>query len=162
MRSAVSIMQEIMRIASRSELRRSGRVQIESDIHSLEDNCPALYDTLMTAAIALRDDWPEIEKNKARVRETAKFFTEYQKFKACTLQFDDWRMECYDKDDIFPEAHQIAMSMVMLCGKCENELELMRTMLDELQHGGVSSDDPLLGFENAMRGSSATFRMTAI
>ncbi len=123
MRSAVSVMQEIMRIASRSELHRSGRLRIESGINTLEENCPGLKNVIIEAAAALRDDWPDIEGNKARIRETSTFFEQYQKFKAAVLEFDDWRCDCYDKEDIYPQAHQISMSLVLLCGRTDEELE---------------------------------------
>jgi len=146
MRSVTSTISEIMRISYRSEIRHSGKVQIESYIHSLEDCCPELYHTLMNAALSLRDDWPVIETNKARLRETGTFFDEYQKFKAEVLEFDDWRCTCYEGQDIFPEAHQIAMSLVLLCGKCDSELNMMRAMIEELKTGSPSTDDNLMKF----------------
>lgn len=150
MRTAVLTMEEVMRTAGRSELHRSGRLQIESDIRTLEEGCAGMKKLILKAAAALRDDWPEIEQNKARIRETSIFFEQYQKFKATVLEFDDWRSDCYDKEDIFPQAHQIAMSLVLLCGRADEELEQTRQMLDELQNGCTGSEDPLLEFEREM------------
>lgn len=150
MRTAVLTMEEVMRTAGRSELHRSGHLQIESDIMALEEGCPKMKKLIVTAAAALRDDWPEIERNRARIRETSIFFEQYQKFKATVLEFDDWRSDCYDKEDIFPQAHQIAMSLVLLCGRADEELEHTRLMLDELQNGCPRSEDPLLEFEREM------------
>ena len=151
MRSAVSTMEEIMRIAGHSEIHRGDRIKIQSGVDELEDNCPTLLQSIMNAALALRDDWPEIELNKARIRETEKFFEQYQKFKAAVLDFDDWRCQCYDGEEIFPEAHEIAMSMVLLCGRCDEQLTSTAKMLDELDHCGFSSDDQLLAFEKQMQ-----------
>lgn len=151
MRSAVSTMEDIMRVASHSEIHRHDRIQIQSGIDELEENCPALLQVILDAALSLRDEWPEIEKNKARVRETERFFDGYRKFKATVLDFDDWRCQCYEGDEIFPEAHEIAMSMVLLCGRCDEQLDSTAKLLDELDHCGFSSDDPLLDFEKQMQ-----------
>ena len=82
MRMAVLTMEEVMRTAGRSELHRSGHLQIESDIRTLEEGCAGLKKLILMAAAALRDGWPEIERNRARIRETSTFFEQYQKFKA--------------------------------------------------------------------------------
>ena len=151
MRSAVSVMQDVMRTAGHSELHKSGLARIDSDIRTLQKDCPELKKSILRAALQLRDDWTEIEGNKARLWETESFFAEFRKFLATTLQFDDWRQDCYDEINIFPQAHEIAMSLVLVCGECDEELAPLRVMFDELKNGGVPSEDPLEGFEEAMR-----------
>lgn len=50
MRMAVLTMEEVMRTAGRSELHRSGHLQIESDILALEEGCPKMKKLIVTAA----------------------------------------------------------------------------------------------------------------
>ena len=151
MNLAASVMQEIMRVARRSELHRAGRVKIDSDILTLQKECPKLKKLILRAVMQLRDDWPEIEGNKARRWETAKFFETYQKFMATALQFDDWRQDCYDDINIFPQAHEIAMSLVLVCGECDEELSPLREMFEESGNAVSSYDRLLLKFEDEMK-----------
>ena len=150
MRSAAAKMREIMRIGNRTELYRAGRNQIDSNIGQLEENAPDLNDSIMDAALSLRDSWPEIEPNKLRVQEAEDFIREFQCLKAAVLEFDDWRQDCYEKENIFPRAHQIAMSLVCMCARCEKEIEPLVVVIDELKNGGLRSDSPLLKFEQEM------------
>ena len=55
MRMAVLTMEDVMRTAGRSELHRSGRLQIESDIRTLEEGCAGMKKLILKAAAALRE-----------------------------------------------------------------------------------------------------------
>ena len=150
MRSAAQLMQEIMRLGNKSELYKAGRDQIESDITQLEDGAPDLADAITAAALRLRDDWPEIEKNKLRVQETEEFINEFLRLKMTVMDFDDWRQDCYEKERIFPSAHQIAMSLVCMCHRSEELIAPTIRVIDELKNGGLRSDSPQLKFEAEM------------
>ena len=64
MRMAVLTMEEVMRTAGRSELHRSGRLQIESDIRTLEEGCAGMKKLILMAAAALRDDCRRLSRTR--------------------------------------------------------------------------------------------------
>lgn len=150
MDSAVSAMKEVMRLAGKSDIYRADRMKIDSDIFLLQEECPALAESLMDAALLFRDEWPEIEMNRLRMAEMSRFLEKYQRLRMTVLEFDDWRCDCYDGIEIYPKAHEIAMSMVILCNSADEELRLVSDALAQGSDDHQSIDSMLEQFEKEM------------
>ncbi len=150
MSAAVGVISDVMRTAGRSEVFRAQRERIDGGIRALRDLAPALAEGIRTALAEVADGWKEIDGNKVRMNEVKRLLENYREFRMYVQDFDDWRCDCYEGIDIYPAAHEIAMSLVLLCRSCDRSVEGIVEALEKGADGGGSQPSPTDEFEREM------------
>ena len=121
-----------------------GGVSVKGEVEELRRMKPVIIETLEQCCAWIRDEWPHIENNKARLHELALFLREHDAFRSAVMEYDDARMDNEEKAWSLLDDYMQPQEYVTLVNWADGQFSFQKNHLNEVSRKAVAGS-PLHG-----------------
>lgn len=149
MHSAVRHIGNVVDWLSGDGERTYGGISVKGEVEELRRMKPVIIEALEQCCAWIRDEWPHIENNKARLHELALFLREYDAFRSAVMEYDDARIDNPAKDEHLFDQYLQPQEYVIVVARFDKELEFAQGHSQDVIQG-YRSKAPLEGLSEKL------------